>query len=641
MSNYHILQGDCLQELKQIPDNFVDSIITDPPAGIAFMNKGWDKDKGGRDGWIEWLASVMVEAKRVLKPGGHAFVWAIPRTSHWTATALEDAGFEIRDIVTHVFGSGFPKSQNISKAIDKAAGAKREVVGKDPNYHSEGKRTGTAGYCGDRDTKNYQYTSEPGMLTAAATPEAKQHEGWGTALKPASEHWILCRKPLEEKTVAANVLKHGTGGINIDASRIKATDQALLDAAVKRMTGNKITGWKNTSSEGIQPESNQGRFPANFVMSHHEDCELLGTKVVKDKAGSKRSGGEAQQSGAGGLLGVGNHEGNGMRYGDETVPDYNCHPECPVKLLDEQSGNLHPSGNINKGLCKSSKSIFGIGEGEHSQTTDYKDKGGAARFFKTFTTSGDTQCQDPKDLKIVTTAEVNSKFINPQIVFALEVVLKRDDLEDKQLSDLINLTIRDLQQNSGLNGKNSIGQTQSIVERLLQELPLIVQNNPNLVNNVEMLEQIDITMTIVNHLMSVGFVDPAMLNITETNLVPGGKDFARFKYCAKPSKREKNAGIENREAVTVNDGREKDIDNAFQRGTTERKNTHPTVKSKKLMAYLITMITPPDGLVLDPFMGSGSTGIAALEKGFDFIGIEAEAEYLEIAEARLKHAMGE
>jgi hypothetical protein len=114
----YLLVGDNAIWLKKIPDNSIDSIVTDPPAGISFMGRGWDTDKGGRDNWIKWMSEVATECKRVLKPGGHAFVWAIPRTSHWTATAWENAGFEIRDVVAHIFGSGFPKSLNIGKAVN-------------------------------------------------------------------------------------------------------------------------------------------------------------------------------------------------------------------------------------------------------------------------------------------------------------------------------------------------------------------------------------------------------------------------------------------------------------------------------------------------------------------------------------------
>ena len=251
-----IMLGDCLDILEDLPPHSADSMVTDPPAGIAFMGKDWDKDKGGRDAWIEWMTKVMKEAHRVLKPGSHALVWAIPRTSHWTAMALENSGFIVRDVITHLFGSGFPKSLNISKAIDKAAGAEREVLGtKDGGPNIKGNN-----FSRDDGTRNIE------KITTPSTPEAKQWDGWGTALKPASEHWILVRKPLEKKTVAENVKAYGTGGINIDGCRV---------AGKPRMThtdGNYQSKTKNTEVYGEWglghkcPEP-QGRFPANLVLS--------------------------------------------------------------------------------------------------------------------------------------------------------------------------------------------------------------------------------------------------------------------------------------------------------------------------------------------------------------------------------------
>jgi len=129
MSDYTLHHGDCLAVLKTLEANSLDAIVTDPPAGIAFMGKEWDEDKGGRTAWMAWMTEVATACLRVLKPGGHALVWALPRTSHWTGAAWEDAGFEVRDKVYHAFGSGFPKSHNISKAIDREAGATREVIG--------------------------------------------------------------------------------------------------------------------------------------------------------------------------------------------------------------------------------------------------------------------------------------------------------------------------------------------------------------------------------------------------------------------------------------------------------------------------------------------------------------------------------
>jgi hypothetical protein len=361
-----LINGDCLEVLSFHDSNSVDALVTDPPAGISFMGKEWDHHKGGRDEWIKWMESVMRECLRVMKPGAHGLVWAIPRTSHWTATALENAGFEVRDVVTHLFGSGFPKSLDISKAINKAAGAERE-----PNE------------------------------TAPSTDAEKQWQGWGTALKPASEHWILVRKPCSEKTVAANVLKHGTGGINIDASRIGThsyTPEQWAQNGLARTTGNSFGGHKGTASE-----LPQGRFPANLVLTEGEATEML----------------------------------------------------------DEQSGNLGKSAGGNSAAID--KGIY------NKRTGDKKAKLG----------------------------------------------------------------------------------------------------------------------------VPCGFGDS------------GGA--SRFFYCAKISSSERGDG-----------------------------NTHPTVKPKKLMSYLIRMITPPGGTVLDPFMGSGSTGIAAKECGFEFIGVEKEKEYFDIAEKRIK-----
>jgi DNA methylase len=182
--------GDALDVLRGMPDSCVHAVVTDPPAGIGFMGKEWDGPRGGREAWSAWLAGIMREALRVTRPGGHALVWALPRTAHWTACGLEDAGWEIRDRITHLFGSGFPKSRDVSKAIDAAAGVTREVVGR--------------------------YCRPDGSA-------ARQWAGWGTALKPGAEDWWVARKPLDG-TVAANVLEWGTGALNVDGCRVGTQD---------------------------------------------------------------------------------------------------------------------------------------------------------------------------------------------------------------------------------------------------------------------------------------------------------------------------------------------------------------------------------------------------------------------------------
>lgn len=272
-----LVNGDCLDVLRSFESNSLDSLVTDPPAGISFMGKEWDGDKGGRDGWIAWMTEVMQECLRVMKPGAHGLVWAIPRTSHWTATALENAGFEVRDVVTRLFGSGFPKSQNIALAIDKQRGA----------TGNRGKGFNAAG-TNLRLNQNRELRSDHPeyKVPEFVTHEAKQWQGWGTALKPASEHWILIRKPLSEKTVAANVQKHGTGGINIDASRV--AHLSVKDRLSATPRGKVIRNNFGNTGEGIEtsrPDILQGRFPANLVLTEGEATEML-----DEQSGTLKSG---------------------------------------------------------------------------------------------------------------------------------------------------------------------------------------------------------------------------------------------------------------------------------------------------------------------------------------------------------------
>lgn len=397
-----LLHGDCLEQLEKLSDNSIEALVTDPPAGIGFMGKAWDSDRGGRREWVAWLTTVMVACLRVLKPGGHALVWAIPRTSHWTATAIEDAGFEVRDVVTHLFGQGFPKSLDVSKAIDKAA--------------PDGVRDG--GETWGNEVKRDPY------LRAAVTDAAREWSGWGTALKPAAEFWILARKPISEKNVSVNVLKWGTGALNIDGCRIEGGGPKGEGG---RLAG--ATGGKSQFNGGRHNPVNdsQGRFPANLVLS----C---------------------------------------------ACPTDQHEIDCAVAVLDAQSGELKSGAHVGKTGGKA------FGGGRSYESFRDPSQGGASRFF----------------------------------------------------------------------------------------------------------------------------------------------------YCAKTAPGERNAGV----AGVAGVGALRDNG----RKSKPRANHHPTVKPVKLMRYLCRLVTPPGGTVLDPFTGSGTTGIAAIAEGFRFIGIEREREYLRIAKQRLKHA---
>lgn len=457
-----LIQGDCIEAMKEMPEASVDSLVLDPPAAISFMGRSWDSDRGGRRQWVAWFSEVMSEALRVAKPGAHAFVWALPRTSHWTAWALEDAGWEIREVVHHLFGSGFPKSKNLGN-------------------------------------------------------------GFGTALKPAAENWILCRAPLSEKSVTANFEKHGTGVLNIDSARIQSPvgSDGRKDGGnslgVSKVAYGEWTGEYNGASEK-HPESArhhaQGRWPANLVLSHSPECQRVGVKRV---AGSPKSYVRNADGVNNGIYGEGMGERAGKfskNYADpdgfETTEAWECARDeagnyiCPVALLDEQSGTT-PRGGKPRLKERNGNTPVDYGISARPEYQPYPDTmagtSGASRFFKTF------------------------------------------------------------------EGE------------------------------------------------------------------PG------FFYCAKSSRSERNS-------FTKSLPRTKNQRKRYQQDRSGRWlkrviNTHPTVKPLKLLSYLVKLVTPPGGTCLDPFAGSGTTGVACIKEGFDFIGIEQDAAYLEIAERRIAHARAE
>jgi DNA modification methylase len=214
--------GDCIEVMRGLPDNSVDAVVTDPPYGLDFMGKHWDT------GAVAFSVGMWAEALRVLKPGGHLVAFGGTRTWHRLACAIEDAGFEIRDNLAWIYGSGFPKSLDVSKAIDKAAGAQREVVGPGRWNHVKGSSENQS-----------DALIRPGGkhdITAPATPEAQQWQGWGTALKPAYEPIVLARKPLSG-TVAATVLEWGTGALNIDGCRVGYGDEEDVDPRLIEQAG--------------------------------------------------------------------------------------------------------------------------------------------------------------------------------------------------------------------------------------------------------------------------------------------------------------------------------------------------------------------------------------------------------------------
>lgn len=305
--------GDCLEVMQKIPDCSIDSIVTDPPYGLGFMGKAWD----GLPPGLPWAQ----ECLRVLKPGGHVLAFGGTRTWHRLASAVEDAGFEIRDSIAWLYGSGFPKSVDVAKAITGAqlgfgsnSGAiRRATMGSD---YVESGRQGNRDGAGRRDTGMLDQALE---LAASALP----WQGWGTALKPGFEPIVVARKPLAAKTVAANVLKHGTGALNIDASRVAHTEPIKTTTRTAPrysgvMNGGKIGGGQSAIA-GPDPT---GRFPANVILDQHA-----------------------------------------------------------AEALDEQSGSVgaHSVGKLNKDYSYTQRNQV-----PSDQPFTHGDKGGASRFFPTF-----------------------------------------------------------------------------------------------------------------------------------------------------------------------------------------------------------------------------------------------------------------
>jgi len=492
MTREMIICGDCLVEMAKMEPNSVDAVVCDPPYGLEFMGKEWDRlagdfgdteleiqKEGGRMGsdgvyrkktrpfsqhiktvryhagksMQQWHYAWAVEALRVAKPGCHLLAFGGTRTFHRLACAIEDAGWEIRDCLMWVYGSGFPKSESVSLAIDKKAcrleleaklgrrptrdemkaawGEYRKVIRIDEDFRrrnpsSNFKQGNDSEYAG-----GWKNGECGGNITAPATDAARQWQGWGTALKPAWEPIILARKPLDG-TVAENVQKWGTGAINVDGGRVVGIPWKQTEACNISSKGKKGGAWSHPDFESkragfIQSCHPAGRWPANLI--HDGSDEVLGLFPITN---STRSNGNP----------------------------------------NEPKRSAGWTGN-------------GIGH-------DFRDSGSAARFF----------------------------------------------------------------------------------------------------------------------------------------------------YCAKASRAEREMGLEGMQETVFQSGCGGDMpidDNGKDRDRLKVKarNHHPTVKPLALMHYLCRLVTPPNGLVLDPFMGSGTTGMAAKAEGFRFIGIDNNLEYCKMAERRI------
>lgn len=328
--------GDCRHILPTLPDNSIDAVVTDPPYELGFMGKKWDGSG------IAFQTETWELCLRALKPGGHLLAFGGSRTWHRLAVAIEDAGFDVRDSIAWLYGSGFPKSLDVSKAIDKAAGAEREVVGV---YQSPENTTGFKGQTSSEifSTSN-RVDGEPRPVTAPATDAAKQWAGWGTALKPAFEPIVVARKPLIG-TVAANVLAHGTGALNIDACRVGSEPAFTARSQGKDIRGGNYSG--NGGRSDLVTSGGAGRWPTNAVLDHHQAAELdTQSGVTKDgtHVGRNRDGGQVSNE----IYGARNKDTRDGGYGgsggaSRFFPTFKYTAKAPGTERPTAAGVSHPT----------------------------------------------------------------------------------------------------------------------------------------------------------------------------------------------------------------------------------------------------------------------------------------------------------
>ena len=339
LENATVYLGSNLDVLPTLPDNSVDSIVTDPPYELGFMGKSWDNSG------IAYSVELWTECMRVLKPGGHLLAFGGSRTWHRLAVAIEDAGFDMRDSIAWLYGSGFPKSHNVALGIDKVMG-----------HANRGRAIPMAStyQASDKEEKN-KLTSNPVDAYSAKSPESEQWQGWGTALKPAFEPIVVARKPFAKgDTVAANVLKYGTGGLNIDASRVAGNIQSVPQPNFK---GSVFSGEQGRSD--VMSDNTKGRWPANIILDEYtaglvdEQSEDTSRFFYQAKASKRdRNEGLEELPSKGKVFNGQNPESAGMAEGSvedkfTTKPASNFHPTVkPTTLMEYLIKLVTPAGGI-------------------------------------------------------------------------------------------------------------------------------------------------------------------------------------------------------------------------------------------------------------------------------------------------------
>lgn len=637
-----ILLGDCLVRLKELPDNSVDSVVTDPPWAIKFMSKRWDYEIPSIDVWREVL--------RVLKPGGHALVCCGTRTQHRMVASVEDAGFDIKDVVVHLYGSGFPKSLNVQKS------ARSSGLGCDCEAAAEHELQPVSG----ADVQASVSTqASVGCVLQSCVPEQDSHEAM---LRTESEEGHATR---EESSL------EGRSDLQTVQGKLRRPEVCPVSQSFhsngqeRRLHNGAPTGNGGTSKAALESNgSGPSPGPQHEKQSHRksgtissqsgaQNCRRCGKAIIDSGLGTAlkpaaefwtlaRKPLEKGLTVAQNALKYGTGALNidacrvatkdsllGGQYSGRQRADANCYgkhknldakdfvqpqgrwpanlilDECAAELLDEQSGYLHPAGN-KKPSTTNGTSIFGIGLHEHQRSIDSKG-GGASRFFYCAKASKSERNAGLDCIEIINVSI--GSWENADLKAQLQVDTAQSPPKVIDASGTLNNSV--CEWNTLLFGNDTSDQLKVNSRSTIKT----ERNSTTESKTLNWLLRCNTSaITLDANLLEISGGSPAdhaeSLNLS-SNTINGATAIV---MSANPAQSNAPLQIKGAGALSC---------------------SHPTVKPLKLMEYLIKLITPPNGTVLDPFMGSGSTGVAAFRLGFKFIGIEMNAEYVEIAEKRI------
>jgi len=534
--------GDCLEVMAELPENSVDTILTDPPYGLEFMGKDWDRGVPGVAFWEQAL--------RVAKPGAMLLAMGGTRTFHRLVVAIEDAGWEVRDSMAWLYGSGFPKSYNIEKGVNKylkTGNASWNGTGDSSN--------GALGYSKLQHEQGYRpndYSGKHQSQTDITEPAAQLWHGWGTALKPAMELICVAMKPIDG-TYVNNALTWGVAGLWIDGGRV-GSEGGTQKGNPPKGESNGIYGNGINGACGII-DIGKGRFPANVIHDGSDEVTGLfpqgGSNNGYTPANTDKSNADAKI------------------YGFATYPD------------------MHKSG------------------------AHYGDSGSAARFFYCAKSS---RSERNGGLDGYLTVKYNNDKSNSGGLSWKDVSTVAVQLLRKVMSDLAAVSFNIGESGESITAlcpKDSLSTTLTAISKIIElkilhSLTLSLTNEYTVGANYEMANGGNLAESVVS-------LRKWILTITSG--------------CLESARGASSVALQTLLKIR----------NADE--WSQATNFHSTVKPLALMRYLARLTkTPTGGVVLDPFMGSGTTGMAAVLEGRDFIGIELNAEYLEIAERRIQEA---